>query len=363
MDIDRAKEEVIEACKTLVQQGLVARTWGNISCRIDENHFAITPSGIAYERLTPDTIVVVDILTLEYQGNIKPSSEKGIHANAYRSDPGVNFVIHTHQSYATVLSVAGFSALRPTTEEKELLGGEVKCAKYGLPGTKKLRGRMAKALAGGGAAILMERHGALLTGPDRDTAFRRAVVLEDICRRAAKLPETAANPPASNGAAAVYSKSSGEKSAGPVEQFHAAIYKKYPGFKHIAHLSSRAVETVMKSTKRMPALIDDFAQMAGSDVKVCGPLSTQQDIRRAAAALRGRNCILVRGIGAVCCAAKESDCTALVSLTEKNALVYVNALAYSPQGLSGAPKPLSYIDRKLMRFVYKLAYSKKEAAE
>jgi L-fuculose-phosphate aldolase len=346
MDAGRAKEEVIEAGRLLVKQGLVARTWGNVSCRIDENYFAVTPSGIAYERLSPDTIVVVDIDTLAFQGNVKPSSEKGIHADAYRGNPEVNFVIHTHQSYATALSVAGFSALDPSEEEKELLGGDIRRAKYGLPGTKRLRNHTAKALAGGGSVILMERHGALLTGPDRDTAFRRAVLLEEICRRSAKPPRKAVNSPAANGAGA--------------EQFYGAIHKKYPCFKYIMPLSSQTVEAVMDRAGKLPALIDDFAQMAGSDAKVCGPLSTQRDIQQALAALGGRNCVLVRGIGAVCCADKESDCRDLLLLTEKNALVYVNALAYSPRGR--APKPLSYMDRKLMRFVYKRIYSKKGRA-
>jgi L-fuculose-phosphate aldolase len=346
MDIGRAKEEVIEAGRLLVKQDLVARTWGNVSCRIDENRFAVTPSGVSYERLSPAVIVVVDMHTLAFQGDVKPSSEKGIHADAYRCNPDVNFIIHTHQSYATALSVAGFSALDPSKEERELLDGDIHRTKYGLPGTKKLRNHTVKALADGGAAILMERHGALLTGPDRDTAFRRAVVLEEICRRAAKLPLAAANLPAADGAA--------------VEQFYGAIRKKYPRFNYIMDLPSRTVEAVMNRAAKLPALIDDFAQMAGSDAKVCGPLSTERDIHQAVAALGGRNCVLVRGIGAVCCAENESDCAALLLLTEKNALVYVNALAYDPRGRP--PKPLSYMDRKLMRFVYKRIYSKKGSA-
>jgi L-fuculose-phosphate aldolase len=164
-------------------------------------------------------------------------------------------------------------------------------------------------------------------------------------------------------AVTIYNRRSNGNAAEPVEQFHAAIFEKYPLFNHIVHFSSHAVVSVMKSAKKIPALIDDFAQMAGSDARVCGPRSTQRDIRYAAAALRGRNCVLVRGIGAVCCAANESDCAALLSLTEKNALVYVNALAYGPRGPSGTPKPLSFIDRKLLRFVYKRVYSKKEAIE
>ena len=80
MEIMQAKELVIKAGKELVASGLIARTWGNISCRISDTQFVITPSGRAYETLTPEEIVLVNIEDLEYDGEIKPSSEKGIHA-------------------------------------------------------------------------------------------------------------------------------------------------------------------------------------------------------------------------------------------------------------------------------------------
>lgn len=76
MDILQAKKEVIAAGLRLVEKGLIARTWGNVSCRVDENSFVITPSGKPYEGLTPDDIVEVKIDTLSYEGNVKPSSER-----------------------------------------------------------------------------------------------------------------------------------------------------------------------------------------------------------------------------------------------------------------------------------------------
>ena len=108
MDIQAAKELVIKAGKEVVASGLIARTWGNISCRIDDKQFVITPSGRAYEDLTPDEIVLVNIEDLAYDGDVKPSSEKGIHAEAYKLRPEVNFVIHTHQMQASVVSALGF---------------------------------------------------------------------------------------------------------------------------------------------------------------------------------------------------------------------------------------------------------------
>ena len=80
MDIMEAKQLVIKAGIEVVEYGLIARTWGNISCRVDDKRFVITPSGRPYETLTPDEIVVVNIDDCSYEGDIKPSSEKGIHA-------------------------------------------------------------------------------------------------------------------------------------------------------------------------------------------------------------------------------------------------------------------------------------------
>ena len=104
MDIMQAKETVIRAGHELIAAGLIARTWGNISCRISDTQFVITPSGRAYETLTPEEIVLVNIEDLEYEGEIKPSSEKGIHAACYKLRPEVNFVIHTHQVNASIVS-------------------------------------------------------------------------------------------------------------------------------------------------------------------------------------------------------------------------------------------------------------------
>ncbi|MBR5016026.1 MAG: class II aldolase/adducin family protein, partial [Clostridia bacterium] len=95
--INEAKALVIDAGKELLESGLIARTWGNVSARISDTQFVITPSGKAYETLTPEDIVTVNIADCSYEGDIKPSSEKGVHAEAYRLRPDVDFIIHTHQ--------------------------------------------------------------------------------------------------------------------------------------------------------------------------------------------------------------------------------------------------------------------------
>lgn len=104
-DVEEAKKLVVEAGKKLLETGLIARTWGNVSARISDTQFVITPSGRAYDTLTPEEVVVVNIDDCSHEGDIKPSSEKGIHADAYKHHPLVNFVIHTHQKAATIVSI------------------------------------------------------------------------------------------------------------------------------------------------------------------------------------------------------------------------------------------------------------------
>lgn len=169
-----ARALVIEAGRKLLETELVARTWGNISARISETEFIITPSGRAYETLTPEELVKVNIADLHFEGTIKPSSEKGIHADAYALRPDVNFIIHTHQLYASAVGVE--NADMPFAP----------CAGYGLPGTGKLRRAVCEAIAGNreNRAFLMTKHGALCLGESFEDAFRLAQELEENCKAA-----------------------------------------------------------------------------------------------------------------------------------------------------------------------------------
>ena len=332
MDINSAKSEVIKAGNELVKRGLVARTWGNVSCRIDENTMAITPSGIAYDRLDEDCIVVMNIDSLEYNGEIKPSSEKGIHATAYRANSQTNFVIHTHQTYATIIGISGFSSLNPI-QELDLLGGEIGVSGYGLPGTKALRKAVSVEIDKGRQTILMKNHGALLLGRDMEEAFNRAALLEDICKRAMdELPKFNDTP-----------AEAGEE----LQDVISEIRKDWPDFTSVRVLASEAVDSAMKISGTLPAVIDDFAQIVGGDLKI----ATKQNASRM---LKGRNAVLISGVGALCCAGNESDCHAVLTLVEKNALAFLNAKK------NGDSSSISFFDKKLMRYIYLNKYSKQK---
>ena len=166
-----ARALVIEAGHKLLANGLTARTWGNISARLSGNEFLITPSGRAYDTLQPEDLVRVKISDLSYEGERKPSSEKGIHASAYQLRPGVDFIIHTHQFYASAVCAEG----------KDLPFAP--CAAYGLPGTSGLRANVVKAISAHpeASSFLLEKHGALCLGTSLEDAFRLADQLEKNC--------------------------------------------------------------------------------------------------------------------------------------------------------------------------------------
>ena len=93
-----ARKLVIEAGLRLLENKLIARTWGNISARISKDEFIITPSGKAYDSLTPADLVKVRVSDCSYTGNIKPSSEKGVHAAAYSQRSSVGVIVHKDES-------------------------------------------------------------------------------------------------------------------------------------------------------------------------------------------------------------------------------------------------------------------------
>ena len=136
--VDKARELVLKAGLELCEAGLVARTWGNISARVSDTQYVITPSGRAYDTLTKEDIVLVNIADGSYKGEVKPSGEKGVHAAVYELCPEMNFVIHTHQNYASALSILGEKITLKEDDERLLLSDVIPCADYGMYATQKL---------------------------------------------------------------------------------------------------------------------------------------------------------------------------------------------------------------------------------
>lgn len=180
-NIENLKLQIIEAGKRLLQEGLVSRTWGNISIRVDEKFMLITPSGREYEGLTPDDIVMVNYHTSKYEGNVKPSSEKELHCEIYRNRKDVQAIIHTHQMNASTVAAARREVPPVLDDMAQLIGPSIKVANYAISGTSWIARNVVKALKGRNAA-LMANHGAVCVGRNLDEAFTVCQVLEKACK-------------------------------------------------------------------------------------------------------------------------------------------------------------------------------------
>lgn len=344
-----ARKLVIDTGLRLLENNLVARTWGNISARISDTQFIITPSGRDYERLSENDLVAVGT-DCSYEGDIKPSSETGIHADAYASRPDVNFIIHTHQHFASAVA----ADCRDT--------GFAPCGAYGLPGTSGLRKNMAACMKEHPDArtFLMARHGALMLASSSEEAFDLALELESGCRTLVK--------------ARVPSQDAVIEAEFDVSRIQ------IDGLPYVRTVRDPFVMECCRAGVRVGAYVDDFAQIAGPDIQVvecdewtaqrallgqsCGkaaklmtgriPMTGALDRmggqHPAITALTGRSAVLVKGVGAVCIGRTEQDAEAAAMITAKNcaAACYVRHA-----------KPLGVLEARLQRYIYLTAYSKR----
>lgn len=169
---EEARRLVIETGLRMKRCGLIERTWGNVSARIGETEFVITPTGRPYESLSAEELPVVNMLTMEHRGRLEPSSEQYLHAAAYRLNPGTSFIVHTHQTNATAVAAA----------MKDI--AEAPCAPYAPPGTKELAVAAEACFRAhpDRKTFLLARHGAVFLAESPEEIFRLSESLEQTCR-------------------------------------------------------------------------------------------------------------------------------------------------------------------------------------
>lgn len=179
-DLNQAKQQVCDAGRRLLDMDLVAGTWGNVSLRVDEECMLITPSGIAYENMMPEDIAVVTLKDGSYSGK-KPSSEKNLHLEIYRTRQPIHAIVHNHASHSSTVAAARREVPPILDDMAQIVGPSVRVAKYALPSTRKLVRHTVKALKGRNAALLAN-HGAICVGRDIEEAILCCQVLEKACK-------------------------------------------------------------------------------------------------------------------------------------------------------------------------------------
>ena len=353
-----ARGAVVAMGLRLLSDGLVARTWGNASVRLNARFMAITPSGRAYDSIAADDIAIVDLKSGEWSGRAKPSGERGLHAAIYRARPDVGAVVHTHQAAASVFAACAAELPRAGAPS-------VRSARYALPGTRTLA-RAAVAALGAGDAAFLEKHGAVCVGADAEAALAVARRLERECAdRLAFLSSSAPLP------APLPARADGAWNPAWIEDLPAAGAEGAEGEDDregaCAVILSRAPFTAAfaASGGRLVASLDDLAQLVGPAVarvratRGAPRARGSEDVVAAAArslsragAKAGGRCVLVPGAGALCAYPERSDAEAAAMVIEK-------ACAAELAGrLLGGARRIPLVEALLMRTVYLRGYSK-----
>ena len=180
LNVNEAKSIICEAGKRLLNNELVAGTWGNISVRVDDARFAITPSGMDYNKLALEDVPIVSLSDLSYDGP-KPSTEVKLHGEIYRTRKEINAILHTHSMNASTVAAARREVPPILDDMTQIIGPSIRVADYALPGTSKLVKGTVKALSGRNG-VLLANHGALVVGRDMDESFTAAIILEKSCK-------------------------------------------------------------------------------------------------------------------------------------------------------------------------------------
>jgi L-ribulose-5-phosphate 4-epimerase len=183
--IQAVREQVAALHAELVRYGLVVWTGGNISGRV--HLFVIKPSGVMYEALAPDNMILCDL-----DGNVlpgtagaerSPSSDTAAHAYVYRNMPRVGGVVHTHSNYATAWAARGEAIPCVLTAMGDEFGGEIPVGPFAIIGDDSIGRGVVETLSGHRSrAVLMQNHGVFTIGRDAKDAVMAAVMTEDVAR-------------------------------------------------------------------------------------------------------------------------------------------------------------------------------------
>ena len=176
------RRKLVEYGLKLENLGLVQGTWGNLSVRLDDRYMLVTPSGIAYEHLTPSDMVKVELDTLDFEGSLKPTSEKGLHSGIYRKRKDVSAIMHTHCRNCSVFAASERDVPIDSDDEQMIdrFENPVRTAVYALPGSDALWQNTIEALSEN-SGCLMAHHGMLCTGDSLEEAFEKCCMLETYC--------------------------------------------------------------------------------------------------------------------------------------------------------------------------------------
>jgi L-ribulose-5-phosphate 4-epimerase len=181
------RAELAELHGELTRNGLVSWTSGNVSARVPGTEFMlIKPSGVPYDQLSPQQMVLCDLHGRVVDGPLAPSSDAATHGYVYRARPDVGGVVHTHSPYATAWAACGEAIPCVLTAMADEFGGEIPLGPFAVIGDDEIGRGIIETLRGHRSpAVLMRNHGPFTIGADARAAVKAAVMCEDAARTVA----------------------------------------------------------------------------------------------------------------------------------------------------------------------------------
>ena len=180
--LEKLKEDLVRLHLELTKNNLVVWTAGNVSARDHETGLVvIKPSGVKYDELTPEIMVVVNLDGNVVEGKFKPSSDTFAHVYVYRHRSDVNGVVHTHSTFATAWAAAGKPIPTVLTAICDEFGGPIPVGAYAKIGGDDIGKEILRSI-GSSPAILMKNHGVFTIGKTPEAAVKTAVMVEDVAR-------------------------------------------------------------------------------------------------------------------------------------------------------------------------------------
>ena len=175
------KQQVIAACLSLSHAGFLAGTGGNLALRLNDELFAVTPSGADYFALNADDICVLRLKNLEQvEGNLKPSVESGMHAAMLRFKTAMHASVHTHQPMASAIALLNLDLPVHGTENRRALGERIAIVPYAPSGTGFLVHRFKKCLREPIHAYLLKNHGVICAATSMAQAISNVGLIEAV---------------------------------------------------------------------------------------------------------------------------------------------------------------------------------------
>lgn len=181
MNLHQAKTDIIEAGRRIYQRGYVASNDGNISCRIEEDRILTTPTGVSKGFMKLEDLCIVDFDGKLVSGQMRPSSEVGMHIFLYRERPDARAVVHAHPPTATGFAVAGVPLTECVLPEVVITLGSIPIAEYGTPGGPEISEPILKWVKDYDA-YLLENHGATTIGSDVMNAYYKMETMEHFAK-------------------------------------------------------------------------------------------------------------------------------------------------------------------------------------